>query len=170
MHVVREEPLRVQDCAKPLRTRLDRHSLAVLVTVHLDDGVEALFEGVAIGGEANDREDDAAGGVVGADAEELGNVAGVDVVTRGGAGVAGEDGEGAAGYAEGGAAVVGVAVMREIRGGSDSGMVLERVFLTGRKHVVLDRMVEMSWSVELIWRTSSQGYPSEYLFRPQERP
>jgi hypothetical protein len=39
-------------------------------------------------------------------------VAGVDVVAGGGAGVAGEDGEGGAGYAEGGAAVVGVAAGR----------------------------------------------------------
>lgn len=94
----------------------------MLVTVHLDDVVEALFEGVAIGGESDDGEDDAGGGVVGADAEDFGDVTGVDVVAGGGAGVAGEDGEGAAGYAEGGSTVVGVAVRREIRGDSDSGM------------------------------------------------
>lgn len=110
MDVVGKEALRVQDGAEALRARVDAHGLAVLVAVHLDDGVEALLEGVAVGGEADDGEDDARGRVVGADAEELGGVAGVDVVAGGGAGVAGEDGEAGPGYAEGGAAVVGVAV------------------------------------------------------------
>ncbi len=110
MHIVWEEALRVQNRAQSLRASFHAHGLPVLVAVHLDDVVEALLQGVAVGGEAYDREDDAGGGVVGADAEDLGGEAGVDVVAGGGAGVAGEDGEGGAGYAEGGAAVVGVAV------------------------------------------------------------
>ena len=107
--VVGKQALRVEDGAQPLGTRLDRHGLAVLVAVHLDDVVEAFFQGIAVGGVSYHGEDDAAGLVVGADAEELGGVPGVDGVARDGAGVAGEDGEVGAGYAESGATVIGVA-------------------------------------------------------------
>lgn len=51
------------------------------------------------------------GGVGAADFEDFWDVAGVDAVTRGGAGVAGENGEGVAGDGEGGAAVVGVSMV-----------------------------------------------------------
>jgi hypothetical protein len=63
----------------------------VLVPVHLDVNVEAFFESVSVCGKANNREDDAGGGVVGADAKNFGDEAGVDVVARGGAGITSED-------------------------------------------------------------------------------
>lgn len=92
----------------------------MLVAVHLDGRVELLAQGVAVGGETDDGEDDAGvvgvqGGVVvggvggGSDFEELGGVAGVYAVAGGGARIAGEDGEVGAGDAEGGAAVVSIA-------------------------------------------------------------
>jgi hypothetical protein len=84
----------------------------VLVAVELDDGVEALFEGVAIGREADDGEEQRRVGLRGvraADLEDFRRVSCVDAVARGGAGVAGEDGEGLAGDGEGRAAVVCVA-------------------------------------------------------------
>lgn len=115
MHIVWEEALRVENRTQPLRARLHGHGLAVLVSVHLDDCVEAFFQGVAVGGEAHYRQDDARGWVVGSDAEEFGGMSGVDVVAGGGAGVAGEDGEGGACYPEGGSAVVGVAVAGGVR-------------------------------------------------------
>ncbi|CAG8705354.1 2039_t:CDS:1, partial [Scutellospora calospora] len=113
VHVVREEALVVQDVAEALGASVHAHLLVVLVLVHFDDGVEALLEGVAVGGEAHDREDDLGALVVAAgaaDAEEFGGVARVDVVAAGAASVAGEDGEVGAGDAEGCAAVVCVAV------------------------------------------------------------
>ena len=85
----------------------------MLVLVHFHDGVEALFQRVAVGGEADDGEDDfraRVGRAVAADLEEFGGVAGVDAVAGCAAGVAGEDGEVRAGDAEGGAAVICVAV------------------------------------------------------------
>jgi len=84
----------------------------VLVAVELDDGVKALFEGVAVGREADDGEEKRGVGLRGvgaADLEDFRCVARVDAVAGGGARVAGEDGEGVAGDGEGGAAVVGVA-------------------------------------------------------------
>ena len=78
MHVVREEALVVEDMAEALRARVHAHLLVVLVLVHLDNGVETLLEGVAISGEADDREDDLGTLVLAsgaADAEEFGGVA-----------------------------------------------------------------------------------------------
>ena len=65
----------------------------MLVAVHLDVNVEAFFESVSICGKTNNGEDDAGGRVVGADAKDFGDEAGVDVVARGGAGIASEDSE-----------------------------------------------------------------------------
>lgn len=113
MHVVGEEALVVQDVAEALCAGVHAHLLVVLVLVHLDDSVEALLERVAISGEAHDGEDNPGTLVVAAgaaDAEEFGGVARVDVVTAGAASVACKDGEVGACDAEGGAAVVCVAV------------------------------------------------------------
>ena len=63
----------------------------MLVPVHLDEDVEAFFQSVAIGSEADDREDDAAIRVVGANTEDFGDEARVNVVAGGGACVAGQD-------------------------------------------------------------------------------
>lgn len=72
----------------------------MLVFVHLDDGVEPFFQGVAVSGEADYRQDNARRVVaVVAYAEELGDITRVDVVTGGGARVTGEDGEVGAGDA-----------------------------------------------------------------------
>jgi hypothetical protein len=65
----------------------------VLVPVHLDEDIEAFFESVAVCGKADDGEDDAAGGIVGADAEDFWYEARVDVVAGCGTCVAGQDGE-----------------------------------------------------------------------------
>ena len=65
----------------------------MLVPVHFDEDIEAFFESVTVCGEADDGEDDAAGGVVRADAKDFGYKAGVDVVAGGGASVAGQDSE-----------------------------------------------------------------------------
>ncbi len=91
MYVVWEEALLVQDRGQSLRARLDGHRLAVLVSVHLDNGVEAFFECVAVSSEANNGEDDAAIWIIGSDAEDFGDEAGVDIVAGGGASIAGED-------------------------------------------------------------------------------
>lgn len=93
--VVGEETLAVENSREALCAGLDAHVLAVLVLVELDDGVEAFFEGVAVGGEADYGEDEGGGGR-GADSEELGLVARVDVIATRGASVTGEDGEVAA--------------------------------------------------------------------------
>jgi len=115
----------------------------VLVAVHLDDGVEAFAEGVAVGREADDGEDDAGRGVVGADAEDLRGEARVDVVAGGGARVAGEDCEGGACDAEGGAAVVGIAGADTVRARDVEGRVGR---LTGRRSVVSSRPLRSkSW-------------------------
>ena len=98
--------------AQPLCTGGHGHGFPVLVLVHLYDGIESLFQRVAIGGEPDDGKGDAGILVLGtlaADLEELGCVAGVDVVAGGGPGVASENGEVCAGDAKGGTAVVGVA-------------------------------------------------------------
>lgn len=87
----------------------------MLVSVQLDDGVEALTQGVAVSGETDDGEKESGVGlrlVGAADLEDLWDVARVDAVAGGGAGVAGEDGEGVAGDGEGGAAVVGVSTIK----------------------------------------------------------
>lgn len=99
MDVVREETLLVEDCRQSLSAGVDGDGLLVLVAVCLDDGVEAFFQRVAVGGEPDDGEDDGVRvrrvgvGGVGADCEEFGGEACVDVVARGGARVAGEDRE-----------------------------------------------------------------------------
>jgi len=70
---------------QPLRARRQRHGLPVLVAVHFDGRVKFLAQGVAVGGVANNGEDDASvvgveGGVVvrgvrgGANFEEFGGV------------------------------------------------------------------------------------------------
>jgi hypothetical protein len=138
VHVVREEALVVEDVAEALRAGGDAHLLVVLELVHLDDGVEALLERIAVGGEAHNREHDLGALVLAAgaaDAEEFGGVARIDVVAAGAASVACEDGEVGAGDAEGCAAVVCVAVVdvlvRVLL--TVFGAVIER---TGRSHVV----------------------------------
>ena len=68
----------------------------MLVFVHFDDGGETFLEGVAVGGETDDREDNGGRGAV-ADAEEFGHEAGVDIVAGCRTCVAGQDGEGGAG-------------------------------------------------------------------------
>lgn len=111
-HVVGKEPLVVEDVAQALRARVHADVFAVLIFVQFDNGVEALFEGAAVGGEAHDRQHDARARVRGPfapDFEEFGRVARVDVVAACAAGVACEDREGRACDAEGGAAVVRVA-------------------------------------------------------------
>lgn len=123
MHVVGEEALVVQNVAEALRAGVYAHLLVVLVLVHLDDGVEALLERVAVGGEADYREHDLGALVVAAgatDAEEFGSVTRVDVVAAGAASVAGEDGEVGAGDAQSGAAVVCVAVSTVSRAAAKS--------------------------------------------------
>ena len=65
----------------------------MLIPVHLDVDIEAFFESVSICSKADDGEDDTGGGVVGADTKDFGDEAGVDVIARGGTGVAGEDSE-----------------------------------------------------------------------------
>lgn len=110
--VVGEEALLVENGAESLRTGLDAHRLAVLVAVHLDDGVEAFLQRFAVGGKSDHAEHDGGvvlGGCGAADLEDFGGVAGVDVVSAGGTGVAGDDGEVVAGNGEGRTAIVGVA-------------------------------------------------------------
>ena len=65
----------------------------MLVPVHLNEDVEAFFESVAICGEADDGQDDAARGVIGADSKDFGDESRIDVVSRSGTSVAGKDGE-----------------------------------------------------------------------------
>ena len=104
MDIVRKEAFVVENVAQALGTRGHAHGLAVLVFVQFDNGVEALFQGVAVCGESDDGEDYSGTFVVwafAADLEEFGLVSCVDVVAGGGASVAGEDGEVSAGDAEG---------------------------------------------------------------------
>lgn len=94
MDVVGEETLVVEDVRKALGAGGDGHGLVVAVVVHFDDGVELLGQGVAIGGETNDGQNDTGTSLLGtltADAEELGGVTSVDVVAGGVAGVACHD-------------------------------------------------------------------------------
>ena len=109
-----EEALLIQQMGEALRTRSQRHGLAVLVPVQFHGGVEALAQGDAIGREADDREHDVGVrvglGARGADLEEFRGEARVDAVAGCGACVAGEDAEVGAGDAECRAAVVRVAV------------------------------------------------------------
>ena len=65
----------------------------MLVLIHLHDGVEALFQSIPVSCEAYHRKDDLRGIIVGTNAKELGNVAGIDIVATGGASVAGKDSE-----------------------------------------------------------------------------
>lgn len=112
--VVGEEALAVQNVAETLGACGDAHGLVVLVSVHLDDGVETLGQGVAVGGKAYHAENNLAPLVLGTlatDAEELWLIAGVNVVARCGTGVAGEDGEVCACDAQSATAVVCVSVM-----------------------------------------------------------
>ncbi len=111
MHVVREEALLVQHDAQSLCGGVDGHWFAVLVSVQLDDGVEAVAKRVAVCGETDDGEEEGSIGlrlVCAADLEDFWGVAGVDGITRGGTGVAGEDGEVGAGDGEGGTTIVSV--------------------------------------------------------------
>ena len=109
----------------------------MLVTVQLHDCVEALAQSVAVGGETDDGEEEGRvglGGVGAANFEDFGDVAGVDAVAGGGAGVAGEDGKGVAGDGEGGTAVVGVSVVylaynSKYRDGDEEGIRVEAVTL-----------------------------------------
>ena len=85
----------------------------MLVAVQLDDGIEALAQGVAVGGETDDGEEERGVGLRGvgaADLEDFWCVARVDAVAGGGAGVAGQNGEVVAADCERGTAVVGVSV------------------------------------------------------------
>ena len=54
VNVVWEEALVVEDVAQPLRARGDGHGLVVLVFVHLDDGIEAFLECIAVRREPHD--------------------------------------------------------------------------------------------------------------------
>lgn len=113
--VVGEEALVVEDVAEALGAGVHAHLLVVLELVHLDDGVEALLERVAVGREADDGQHDAralVGAASAADLEEFGRVARVDVVAAGAAGVACQDGEVGSCDAESGATVVCVAGVR----------------------------------------------------------
>jgi hypothetical protein len=113
VYVVREESLVVENVAETLGAGGDGHGLAVLVLVHLDDGVEVLLQRVAVGGETDYRQHYPCTLVVGALAanlEELGLVSCVDVVAGCGSSVAGEDGEVSTRDAECGTTVVSVAV------------------------------------------------------------
>ena len=65
----------------------------MLVLVHLHDGVEALFQSITVSCKANHRKDDLCRIVVGTNAKELGNIAGIDIVAAGGTSVTSEDGE-----------------------------------------------------------------------------
>ena len=53
MRVVWEESLAVKNCGESLCAGVDRHGLAVAVTVDLADSVEVVAESFAIGSEAN---------------------------------------------------------------------------------------------------------------------
>jgi hypothetical protein len=84
----------------------------VLVLVHLDDCVQALFQRLAISSESNDREYYPCALVVWpftADLEELWGIPCVDVVAVCGASVASEDGKVSTGDTEGRSAIVCVA-------------------------------------------------------------
>lgn len=111
--VVGEETLAIEDSRQAFSAGVDGHGLAVAVTVHLADGIEALLQGLAIGSEATYRQHD--GGVMlvcraSTDLEDLGIVTSIDAVTGGVTSVAGHDGEVGACDGEDGAAVVGVSV------------------------------------------------------------
>jgi hypothetical protein len=114
VYVVREESLVVEDVAEALRACRHRHGLAVLVLVHLDDGVEVLLQRMAVRSETNHREHYPSALVVWpltANLEQLGLVSCVDVVARCGSSVAGEDGEVSTRDTERRTTVVGVAVL-----------------------------------------------------------
>lgn len=76
-----------------MRAGFYTHRLAMLVSVHLDYDIEAFLESIAIGGETHDGKNDAAIRIVGADAEDFGNEAGVDVVAGRGSSITSENGE-----------------------------------------------------------------------------
>ena len=100
----------------------------MLVFIHLDDGIESFFEGLAVSGEADHGEYDVGAGigavVVRTDSVDFRGVAGVDVVAGCRTCVAGEDGEGGARYAEGRTAVIGV-----------SGLIVSRLIWRERKYI-----------------------------------
>ena len=113
VYVVREESLVVENVAETLGAGGDGHGLAVLVLVHLDDGVEVLLQRVAVGSETDYGQHYPCTLVVGTFAtnlEELGLVSCIDVVAGCGSSVAGEDGEVSTRDAECGTTVVGVTV------------------------------------------------------------
>lgn len=73
---------------------LDRHALAVLVSIDLDNAVESFLERQTVCRKADDGKHDVrafAGLIVAADLKDFGRISGVDVVTRGGSRVAGND-------------------------------------------------------------------------------
>ena len=81
---------------KPLRACADADLLPMLVFVHLDDGVEPLFQRIAICGEADHREHNPAAFVVGTIAsnlEKFRRIACVDVVAACASRVTGYDRE-----------------------------------------------------------------------------
>jgi hypothetical protein len=102
--VVREEASLVQDGAQAFGACIDRHGLVVAVSVHLADGVQALLQGLAVGCEPNDREQDV-GIILGrgraANLEDFRGVSGVDAVARRETGVTCQDGEVVAGDGKG---------------------------------------------------------------------
>lgn len=115
--VVGEKALLVEDGGEALRAGVDRHGLAVAVAVHLADGVEALLEGLAVGREADDGQQDV--GVLlrrrrSANFEDLGGEAGVDGVAGRRSGIAGHHGEAVTGHGDSGTTVIGIAVHRAL--------------------------------------------------------
>lgn len=83
----------------------------MLVSVELDNRIETLAQGVAVGGETNDGEEKSGIGLRGVSAanlEDLWDVAGVDGVAGRGTSITGEDGEGITGNGESRTTVVGV--------------------------------------------------------------
>ena len=109
VHVVREETLGVEDGGEALGAGFGAHALVVLVLVHLDDGGEVVAQREAVGAVAYDGQDDVWLRVVGGDGVELWEHPCLDVVPACAARVTRDDRVGAACYAEGGTAIVGVA-------------------------------------------------------------
>lgn len=91
MDVVREEAFLVQDCRQSLCTGSHAHLLAVLILVHFHNSIQTFLERVAVCSEADHGENDFGSVIIGTDAEELGSVAGVDVVAAGRSCVACQD-------------------------------------------------------------------------------
>ena len=87
----------------------------MLVLVHFDDGVQPLFQSIAVRSKTNDGEDNTRIFILRtltSDLEELGCIAGVDAIAGGRTGVASKNGEVCTGDAKGRATVVGIAEVR----------------------------------------------------------